>query len=57
MKFQKPDPNRAAEVAKAFDDFGRRTQAAGKAVTRFGLNLMAAGLLLGLGLLLVYWVL
>lgn len=57
MKFQKPDPNRAAEVAKAFDDFGRRTQAAGKAITRFGLNLMAAGLLLGLGLLLVYWVL
>lgn len=44
-------------MGKRLDGAGRGMQSAGKSITKFGLNLLAAGLLLGLGLLLVYWVL
>lgn len=44
------------KAAKALERFGQRTQSAGRAITRIGLNLMAAGLLFGGLLLLVFWV-
>jgi hypothetical protein len=53
FKFNKPDP----EKLKAAQEFGRRTQEVGQAITKFGMQMMGAGLLLGFVMLLFYLIL
>lgn len=45
------------KVGKRLDGFGQGARGAGKSITKFGLTLMAAGLLLGLVWMLFYWLL